>query len=87
MSNDDLKKSFEKAADNLGTLKEQELKHIRDKDNVDPKLKPDFAKRPASNLAPPGHMGIKRGLPSNSTHRPFKPIVPRSPDKDPDIER
>lgn len=39
-----------------------DLAPLRDKDNAKPKLKPTFAKKPAPNLAPPGCVGIKRGI-------------------------
>lgn len=38
---------------------QQDATPLRDKDNTDPKLKPEFATKPAPNLAPPGMVGIR----------------------------
>ena len=46
---DDAKKPFN----------EQGKPNFRDKDNAEPAPKPDFASRPANNLAPPGMKGIQ----------------------------
>lgn len=60
------KTPFEKAVHHLPNNKDHPqpntTKHIRDKDNAGPDLKPDFSRYPARNLAPKGAMGIKRNL-------------------------
>ncbi|MGD1884037.1 MAG: hypothetical protein ACFB11_17225 [Paracoccaceae bacterium] len=42
---------------------------VRDKHNAMPKHKPDFAKRPAPNLAPGGAMGIRQGLATSTENQ------------------
>lgn len=60
------KTPFEKAVHHLPTNKDKPqphtAKHIRDKDNAKPDLKPKFSNHPAQNLAPKGAKGIKRNL-------------------------
>lgn len=44
---------------------------VRDKDNAQTTLKPNYSQRPAPNLAPAGAMGIRQP-------RPHNPLVPRN---------
>ncbi len=75
MSDDGIQKPFTLAARHNAQPGDRTPEHLRDKDNADPKLKPNFAQYPAPNLAPPGMSGIK-----TKAQREFKPLVP--PDKD-----
>lgn len=77
---------------------------LRDKDNAQPVLKPKVPKsEPRQNLAPPGMMGIKRGLSGKTEQekpkkrfameqkgeltKTFKPIAAPSDKKDRGFER
>lgn len=68
MSNSGPKKPFSLSARNPFQLGDGEQEKIRDKDNVDPKLKPNFTRHSAYNLAPSGMSGIKRGVPENAAY-------------------
>jgi hypothetical protein len=59
---------------------------LRDKDNAQPVLKPNFSTRPAHNLAPAGAMGIRTGL-IQPAERPSEPprqagVAPDQPKDD-----
>lgn len=47
------KRAFSRVTNSDGTA-------VRDKDNADPRPKPEFSRRPAPNLAPGGSMGIRQ---------------------------
>lgn len=53
--------SFKREADLSPTITNPDGSPLRDKDNAQPTLKPDFTNRPAPNLAPGGASGLRTG--------------------------